>query len=245
MTRINILTIFIVLLFKANAQRLVVSPELIKQQEQSNLYDTVKGIHQYDKLLGCIGGDSVKFGKDGYNIQGWNEDYYNNGKLLHRGYYVDGKLITFKNYYENGQCERSVTSQDPQRCLIEQFYENGHEKRKISYYNGLPQKLYEFYQNGNPKYSEENNKDLSVLTLKKSWFSDGQVESQLELTDQKNKRYKQRSYYPSGEIREEGSLIATTDNSKGLVKDGTWIYYDKTGKKKLTEQFERGKVKQK
>jgi antitoxin component YwqK of YwqJK toxin-antitoxin module len=223
----------------ATAQRFSEQVPQIRRYDQSEVLDTADGIKMYNKLIESIGGDSITYNKAGYNMQGWNEDYYKNGKLLHRGYYVDGKAVVFKNFYENGQCERTVVNPDPLRCNIDIYFEDGKQKKQLSYYNGLPQKKYEYYSTGLPKYVEENEKDMKYLTVRKSWYSNGQMENSIELADQKTKKYLQRSYYPSGQMKEEGTLVLS-DNGKEYLKDGAWITYDNGGKKKKSEMYVAG-----
>jgi antitoxin component YwqK of YwqJK toxin-antitoxin module len=225
------------------AQRFADQVPQIRRYNQTDVLDTADGIKIYNKLIESIGGDSITYNKAGYNLQGWNEDYYTSGKLLHRGYYVDGKVIVFKNFFENGQVERSVVNPDPLHCNIDIYYEDGKQKKQISYYNGLPQKKYEFYKNGLPKYAEENEKEMKYLTLKKTWYSNGQTENQIELTDPKNKKYIQKTYYSSGQLKEEGPLVLSNDG-KEYVKDGVWNFYDVSGKKKGSEKFVLNKVSQ-
>ena len=226
---------------EANAQRFAEQVPQIKRYYQKDIVDSVKGICVYNKLLESIGGDSVTYNKAGYNLQGWNEDYYISGKLLHRGYYIDGKVIVFKNFYENGQCERTVVNPDPLHCNMDVYYENGKQRFQINYYDGLPQKKYEFYFSGLPKYAEENEKEMKYLTLKKSWYSNGQQESTLEIVDSKLKKYTQKNYFNNGQLKEEGILVLGTD-SKTYVKDGIWTFYDKNGKNKRTEKFNANKI---
>lgn len=221
------------------AQRFADQVPQIRRYAQKDVVDSVDGIKMYNKLLDAIGGDSVTFNKAGYNLQGWNEDYYTSGKLLHRGYYIDGKAIVFKNFFENGQCERTVVNPDPLHCNIDIYFENGKQRRQINYYNGLPQKRYDFYVTGLPKYAEENEKEMKFLTLKKSWYSNGQIQNVIELTDPKNKKYANKSYYANGQVKEEGSLILSADGS--YLKDGTWYLYDSTGKNKKTEKHNAAK----
>ncbi|MGZ3918727.1 MAG: hypothetical protein ACXVC7_00460 [Bacteroidia bacterium] len=222
------------------AQRFADQVPQIKRYLQKDIVDSVDGISMYNKLLDAIGGDSVTYNKAGYNLQGWNEDYYMSGKLLHRGYYIDGKAIVFKNFFENGQCERTVVNPDPLHCNIDIYFEDGKQRRQISYYNGQPQKRYDFYVNGLPKYAEENEKDMKYLTLKKSWYSNGQMENVMELVDQKTKKYSAKTYYASGQVKEEGTLILGPDGS--YVKDGTWFIYDSSGKNKKTEKYNAAKL---
>ncbi len=236
---------FIVLtLFISNeisAQRFADQVPQIRRYNQKDIVDSTKGIWVYNKLLESIGGDSVTYNKAGYNLQGWNEDYYISGKILHRGYYIDGKVIVFKNFFENGQCERTVINPDPLHCNIDVYYENGKQHFQINYYDGLPQKKYEFYFSGLPKYAEENEKEMKYLTLKKSWFSNGQQESMMEITDAKNKKYSQKNYYPNGQIKEEGILVLSNE-TKTYQKDGVWIFYDNNGKNKHTEKYNANKL---
>ena len=152
---------------------------------------------------------------------------------------MDGKVIVFKNFYENGQIERSVLNPDPLRCTVDVFYEDGKQRKQVSYYNGLPQKKYEYYSNGLPKYVEENEKEMQYLTIKKSWYSNGQMENALELTDVKSKKYTQKIYYPTGQLKEEGILVLS-ENGKEYLKDGLWWFYDTGGKKKKSEKFRSG-----
>jgi antitoxin component YwqK of YwqJK toxin-antitoxin module len=202
---------------------------------QADIVDSVKGIFIYDRLLESIGGDSVVYNKAGYNLQGWNENYYESGKTLHSGFYIDGKVIVFKNFFESGQCERTVVNPDPLHCTIDAFYEDGNQRFQINYYNGLPQKRYEYYRSGLPKYAEENEKEMKYLTLKKSWYSNGQQESNMEIVDVNKKIYSQKKYYPNGQLKEEGALVLTSDTN--YVKDGVWTLYDNNGKNKHTEKF--------
>src|SRR6218665_2010561 len=197
---------------------------------EKDILDSAEGIQMYSHFIGALSSNSLSSHRAGYNLQGWNEDFYKSGKLLHRGYYVDGKLITFKNFYENGQCERVVENPDPLHCNVNTFFENGSPRKLIYYYNGLPQRFYEFYENGLPKYSEENEKELNYLKQKKSWYSNGNLESSLELTDQAGKKYTKKTYYLNGQIKEEGIMLKLPGLNE-YVKEGIWHSYESDGKK--------------
>lgn len=219
------------------AQRFADQIPQLKRYTQAEVFDSTNGIVLYNKLIECLHGDSVKYNKAGYNAQGWNEDFYKNGKTLHKGYYVDGKLKVFKNFYENGQVERSFVNPDPLHAAVEIFYDNGLPKRKISYYEGKPQKYYEFYNNGLPKYAVENEKEMKYITLKKTWYANGQIEDMIELKDKKDKVFTQKKYYMNGQVMAEGNLKLSADGQQ-YVKDGMWTFYDESGKKEKTEKFQ-------
>jgi antitoxin component YwqK of YwqJK toxin-antitoxin module len=84
---------------------------------------------------------------------------------------------------------------------------------------------------------------MKYLTLKKTWYSNGQTENQIELTDPKSKKYHQKMFYSSGQLKEEGTLVLSNDG-KEYVKDGVWNFYDSSGKKKGSEKFVSNKVSQ-
>lgn len=232
-----ILSVFAEIAF---AQRFADQVPQIRRYNQKDIVDSLDGIKMYNKLLEAIGGDSITYNKAGYNLQGWNEDYYLSGKLLHRGYYIDGKAIVFKNFFENGQCERTVVNPDPLHCNIDIYFEDGKQRRQINYYNGQPQKRYDFYVNGLPKYAEENEKEMKYLTLRKSWYSNGQMQNILELTDPKSKKYIAKTFYSNGQVKEEGHMVLQADGT--YAKDGTWYSYDNNGKNKKTEKHNAAKL---
>lgn len=210
----------------------------VKRYTEQEVLDSLEGINIYTRLVGAIGGDSIKYNRQGYNLQGWNEDFYTSGKLLHRGYYVDGQVITFKNFFENGQCERVLMNPDPLHCVENSYFSNGNPRKEINYYNGRPQKLMEYYDTGLPRYTEENEKEMKYLTRKKSWYTNGGVENSIELVDTKSHKYMQRTYYSNGQMKEEGALIFL-QASQEYVKDGAWVSYDSDGKNKQIKKYVR------
>src|SRR5689334_12695522 len=74
-------------------------------REFKAVYDSTYGINIYEALNMNTGGDSTRNDVKGYALQGWMEDFYPDGKVLHKGYYIDGQLKAYKNFYPNGQLE--------------------------------------------------------------------------------------------------------------------------------------------
>jgi antitoxin component YwqK of YwqJK toxin-antitoxin module len=208
----------------------------IRRYYFNEIYDSVHGITIYNNLIEPLGGDSIRYNKAGYNMQGWTEDFYMSGKTLHKGYYVDGRLKLFKNFYESGQLERSFINPNPLQCTLDVYYENGSQKSKTLFYDGKPQKYYEYYQSGNPKMLVENEKDMRYHTLRKTWFDNGQTEDVIELKDKKEFIFSQKKYFKNGQLKEEGLLKLGSGESK-YIKEGTWTFYDESGKNKRTEKF--------
>ena len=116
----------------------------LKRYTPAEIIDPEYGIIRFNKLVPMMGGDSLRYTKDGYNAQSWQEDFYVSGKLLHKGFYLDGAIKVFKNYYENGQIERSFSSTDLKHSKLEIFYDDGKIRSTINYYDGNAQNQYDF-----------------------------------------------------------------------------------------------------
>lgn len=241
----NVLTL-IVLIFVSSisnlyAQRYMNQVPQTKRYTPAEIIDADYGIIIYNKLVATIGGDSLRYTKDGYNSQGWQEDFYVSGKTIHKGYYVDGSIKVFKNYYENGQVERNYTSSDPRRSKMEIFYEDGRPRSKIEFYEGNTQNQYDFYKNGFPEFVEENDKEVEFLYKRNSYYENGTPSSTFELIDKKTKKYIKKEYYENGRIKEEGSMFLRKEMGDYL-KEGTWTYYDDKGKVVKTEKYYKGQI---
>lgn len=211
----------------------------LKRYTPEEIIDPDYGIIRYNNLVPMMGGDSMRYTKDGYNAQGWQEDFYVSGKLLHKGFYADGFIKVFKNYYENGQIERSFSSTDLKHGKLEIFYDDGKVRSNIAYYEGNPQNQYDFFRNGSPEYIEENDKNIEYLFKRNSYFENGLPESMFELVDKKSKKYIKKEFFPSGRVKEEGSMIFRKELGD-YQKEGTWTYYDEKGNILKTENYHNG-----
>ena len=211
----------------------------LKRYTPSEIIDPDYGIIRYNKLVPMMGGDSIRYTKDGYNAQGWQEDFYVSGKLVHKGFYADGFIKVFKNYYENGQIERAFSSTELKHAKLEIFYDDGKIRSNITYYDGNPQNQYDFFKNGAPEYIEENDKNIEFLYKRNSFYENGLPESMFELVDKKTKKYIKKEFYSNGRVKEEGSMIFRKDLGD-YQKEGTWTYYDEKGNATKTEKYHNG-----
>ncbi len=194
----------------------------------SKVVDPDYGIRMYEKLTFSIGGDSVRNDRKGYACQGWVQDIYESGSILHKGYYEDGQLTTYKNFYENGTVERSFKPVDFKRCNMQLFYPDGKLKSNITYYDGSPQTWTDYYDNGQIEYIEESSKKLEMLLLRKSYFKDGKPEEIFEIIDLKKHIYSKKEYYDNGTIKTEG-LMRYNPSVLDYQKNGVWKEYDANG----------------
>lgn len=213
----------------------------LKRYTPEEIIDPDYGIIKYNKMVKAIGGDSMRYTKDGYNADGWMEDFYVSGKILHKGFYEEGLIKVFKNYYENGQIERNFTSTDPKHSKVEIFYEDGKPRSVIQYYEGNPQNEYDYFRNGLPEYVEENDKEITFLYKRNSYYENGKPASLFELIDKKTKKYSKKEYYESGAIKEEGGMQFRKD-MMDYQKDGQWKYYNEKGDVVKTENYHNGEL---
>ena len=195
----------------------------------AKVVDPEYGIQMYEKLNFYTGGDSVRNDKKGYACQGWVEDIYESGSLLHKGYYEDGHLKLYKNYYPNGNVERSFKMIDFKRSNMQLFYADGKLKSDITYYDGGPQMWTDYYPNGQIEFIEESTKSLEYVVQRKSYAEDGKPQEIFELTDPKKKIYSKKEYYENGKIKAEGTM-KYNPGSIDYQKDGMWKDFDESGK---------------
>ena len=210
--------------------------EYITRYTQTQLVDSAEGMLIYKKMMHVLKLDFELLREQGSVVQGWNEEYFDNGQLMHISYYKEGNLVLFKNFYETGQCEHSITYTDPQNCNIEVYFENGGLKNQIHFINGVPEKMTEFFANGLPKSQIEFNVEASCISSRRVWFLNAELQTELVALDFKNKKYSDKSYYPNGSIKEEGELLYLSE-TKEYIKTGTWQVFESSGKKKSSEKF--------
>jgi antitoxin component YwqK of YwqJK toxin-antitoxin module len=222
--------------FQLRSQGADLKKDNARRYTQAQVLDSTEGMLIYNKMMKVLEMDYELLHKEGSVVQGWNEEYYENGQLMHISYYKEGKLVLFKNFFENGQCQHYITFTDPQNCNMDVYFENGGLKNQVSFYNGQPKKLTEFFTSGLPKSNIEYDKDQQCISSRRTWFLNAETQSDMELLDAKEKRYSDKMYYPNGQIREEGELLYSAE-SKQYIKTGTWYTYESSGKKKNSEKY--------
>jgi len=215
------------------------SSEEATKYSAEKVMDPTYGITMYEKLNPQIGGDSSRSTSKGYASQGWEEDYYISGALLHKGYYEDGQLRTYKNFYENGNVERSFKIIDFKRCGMEIFYSDGKLKSNIIYYNGQVLKATDYYPNGQIEYEIENEKNMDYILYRRSYTETGKPQDIFECTNEKKKIFYQKEYHDNGNIKTEGPL-KYNPYKVDYMKDWDWKVYDVNGKFIKTEKYAYG-----
>lgn len=210
-----------------------------KVKYTDSIIDPYKGIIMYAKLTYMLGGDSIR-NCNGYACQSWLEDFYENGQMLHRGYYVDGQLKIYKNYYPDGTLERQFKNVDLYKCELITNYPNGQNRTVGLYVDGSALKYEEYNPDGTLSYYEEYHKSMDYYISNKSYFENGKPESILLLTNPKKLEFSKKEYYENGNLKEEGTLFFDKSNFD-YYKSDKWLFYNEDGKLANESFYENGK----
>lgn len=238
---ILILTVLTSGVINTNAQDLSSQVPTDKKYNK-DIVDETYGIRMYEPLNVALGGDSVRMDANGYAADGWREDFYTDGTMLHRGYYIEGQLKVYKNYYPNGQLEREFKSIDGFRSQVTLYYSDGTVKSTVKYMEGAPLIWTDYYPNGNMEYYEEYHKSFTYHIAKKSFYESGQAESLFILVNKKKLDYTQDDYYNSGAQKVKGTL-RFDKKMYDYYRTGTWLYYDESGSVSKKETYQGGQLK--
>jgi antitoxin component YwqK of YwqJK toxin-antitoxin module len=238
-TVLHIFCFFI--LFSATAQNDLTKKSLYNTTYlPADVIDEKYGIVRYEKLNMLLGGDTVR-NKNGYAANGFIQDYYTSGKLLHKGFYLDGQLKIYKNYYPNGQVERNFRMVDLKKGKMDIFYTDGTKKSKMFYIDGEAQKWEDFFKDGTLEYIEVYDKSISYYVDKRNFYEDGTAESALVLESKRKMIYTQTYFYKNGQVKEEGGM--QYDKSMfDYLRIGTWKYFDSAGSLNKEVKYVNGEV---
>jgi antitoxin component YwqK of YwqJK toxin-antitoxin module len=201
--------------------------------------DDKYGIKMYEPLNMMLGKDTVRNDQNGYAANGYEEDFYTTGQLLHKGFYVDGQLKIYKNYYPNGNVERNFRLIDLKKSKMTIYYEDGATKSNIVYIMSEALKWEDFYPNGTLEFVEEYNKSFEYYVFKANYFENGAPENTLELVNKKKLIYDQIYYHDNGNIKEQGQMMYNK-SMFDYQKIGTWKQFDKNGSATKEIKYNKG-----
>ncbi|MGE0561140.1 MAG: hypothetical protein AB7O47_04945 [Flavobacteriales bacterium] len=209
--------------------------------DAKKIIDETYGIVMYEKLNMMLGKDSTRNGVNGYAANGFLEDYYTTGELLHKGFYVDGQLKIYKNYYPNGNIERNFRMVDIKKSKMTIFYEDGTMKSDIVYIENEALSWIDYYPNGMIEFEEIYDKSFQYYEKKANYYPGGKPENVLELTDKKKLLYNQSFYYENGNLKEQG-VVKYNKAMFDYERIGEWKLYNENGVAVKIQKYNNGVV---
>lgn len=201
------------------------------------MIDSIYGITFYEEYNGILRGDSVRY-CGSVRCQLWIEDFYTGGELLHKGFYVDGKVHQYKNFYPDGTLEREFKGNEGYKASAKLYYPNGKLKSEVNYFNGEVTLWIDYNEEGIVVFTERFTKKRQYEYLR-FFYENGSPEKTMELTDKKKRLYSYTEYYASGKIKAEGTKLYDESRSD-YVEQGNWKFYDENGQLTREQNYLRG-----
>jgi antitoxin component YwqK of YwqJK toxin-antitoxin module len=231
--------LFIVPLFAGQVMSQgIFDKQLPKHKYDASVVDSVYGIIMYEDLVMALGGDSVR--KNGvYACNGWVEDAYLDGTILHKWFYQSGQLQSYKNYYPNGKIERDFSSVDALFAECKIYYASGQLKSQVKYQDGVAKQWTDYYPTGTLQFEEKMNRTMDYYEYQKYYYTSGKPSKVIEMVDKKKLSFNFFEYYESGAVKVQGHRIFVKE-SNTYFDHGDWVYFDESGAKIKTEKFDRG-----
>lgn len=211
-----------------------------KRYNAKDIIDDRYGITMYNRLIRAAEGDSTRMCQ-GKPCQGYVKDFYTAGKLMHKGYYVDGMIRVFTNYWPNGEKERNFHLTDDHKAKLKVFYESGAVKSEVHYNDGGVTAWSDYYENGETEFEEKYVKSHDHIEFRRFFFEDGSPNNIIEFEKRGKKLYKQTIYHRNGKVKETGNLIYS-DTAFDYLKTGDWNYYNDSGKLLKTVSYTMGRI---
>lgn len=201
-----------------------------------DVVDEEKGISLYEPLNQRLSLDSIRHCK-GYACNGVIIDYYDNGEILHKGYYMEGQLTSYTNYYPGGQIERTFVSTSVNESEMMLYYSDGTIKSSQKYFNFQPTLWKDYYPNGELGYHMIYDLAIGAPIVKREYNKYGILTSEMYLSNKKKNLFRQNIYYETGVPITKGEL--TFDGHLHThIKNGKWLHFYPNGKISKVEVFE-------
>lgn len=200
----------------------------VKKYIPEAVIDEKYGITMYKDLNMALGTDTVR-NINGYAANGFIKDYYVNGQMLHRGFYIEGQLKVYRNFYPDGTVERNFRMMDTKKSKMDIYYKDGAIKSKITYINNEAQSWEDYYPNGTLEFIEVYDKNIQYYIEKANYYEDGTPENTLVLENKKKLTYTQTYFHPNGSVKKVGQM-KYVKSEFDYQNIGTWIEYDENGK---------------
>lgn len=198
----------------------------------SQVFDSVYGIQYYSRYNPAEDGNKVRKFSDGTLCNNMINDYYPDGKIIHKGFYTAGVLTEYSNFYPDGKVERVFKPVTERKNELKKYYQNEILKSDVVFQEDNAILWQDYYDNGQLSYIEEYDKKHQQVLRRCSYFRDGKPESVfVPLVNQLKDgviRYSLKEYFSNGRLKDESQSIYNPDSSD-FLKDGDEKEYDERG----------------
>lgn len=193
---------------------------------------------QYCKFLTKF--PNIRLDANNVPIEGKHEDYYESGKLLHKGNYQAGVLLDFTNYYDDGSKERMLKLKKDKPVFFESYFSSGKIMQGARFTGVNLVSRTKFTINEYKRYIEERESNGTLKELSK--FNDYKLLlEKIELIDGGKRLYKITKNYLTGELKEEGEYKHIPEtNSFDL--HGLRVKYTKRGAELSRKEYKDGSL---
>ncbi|HAE29844.1 MAG TPA: hypothetical protein DCF89_01910 [Flavobacteriales bacterium] len=214
--------------------------DFLFQYDLEELEDPEEGIVIYDQY--CPGlTNKYKLRKDIFKHLAHKEhvDYYNNGKVLHKGIYEDGSLIKFKNYYPNDQLERELKVKKGKPKSFESYYLFGEIRERKVFDDGILMSHEKYLYSGKLSYLMEIS-EIGYLKIEQWNNDEGFPLKYVELKDVDSLKYEIAEMYPDGTLKKIGRYLYDPITNT-YCNHGIFVTYNETGTKlsELVYQYDQ------
>lgn len=210
-------------------------------KHKPSVVDPLYGIQLFEPFNMILGYDTVKKNSKGMAMQGTLIEHYVDNKVIHEGYYIDGRLRNYTNFYPNSKKEREFKMTDYREGDMIYYFGSGGIKSKISYRGTFPVKWSEYNEEGTLIHFEKFDETLSYYESKKSFFNSGRVQYEFVLTNLKKLIFDEKEFYSNGKLKAIGK-VHYDFTTKDYHKIKKWLYYDEQGQLIKTHKFKDGRL---
>jgi antitoxin component YwqK of YwqJK toxin-antitoxin module len=160
------------------------------------------------------------------------ELYRNNGRLVARKLFVQGKLTRYESYFDSGKLawQQDVT---PEGSTERQFWESGIKRMEVHWAGNTRQRsklLEQLFQERSGGLQQEKRWHNGRLVLEINWYPNGQMRIQREaVTWNDQDATHETRYYDNGNKSSEGTLVDRVD-TYGQQKVGVFRNWDEQGR---------------
>lgn len=204
--------------------------------------DGTAPIITYEAMNPALGGDSVR-NCGAAPCSGWLEDRYADGTLLHRGRYMEGRLVTYSNFRPSGQLERTFESLDNGTSVQALYDGDGVLRSKVTFMRGDAFHIRDFYPNGQLRFEEIKHPTDPYSVLIDLFEQDGTPIRTTRVIDPANAIIEYKEYWSNGRLRMEGCSRFDPRKFKP-ERIGEWRSFADSGILVSTTNYVEGKPQQ-